>query len=291
MSIEQYQRSVNTLDKDIASLEKKKAEVDKKCAELSAKINSAQKSITPRASASTLSSKLRQISSWQNEHAKKSSESATLGTKIADKKKRRNDEYVKLQKAQKAEHQNQEKQLRQMQASYAQRITEIQHSLIPKTVPITSTSSPDENYDVFVSHAWEDKASFADEFVEELQKLGVKVWYDTQKIRWGDSMRTKIDEGLKKSKFGVAILSPDYIKDGKYWTKAELDGLFQLDSINGKTLLPIWHHLTKKDVMDYSPIIASRLAMNTASMTPAEIAEELHAMLQDSVSTNQEETV
>ena len=37
--------------------------------------------------------------------------------------------------------------------------------------------------------------------------------------------------------------------------------------INGKTLLPIWHKLTKKEVMDYSPIIASKLAMNTASMT------------------------
>ena len=35
MLVEQYQRSVNSLDKDIATLEKKKAEVDKKCAELS----------------------------------------------------------------------------------------------------------------------------------------------------------------------------------------------------------------------------------------------------------------
>jgi hypothetical protein len=32
MSVEQYQRSVNSLDKDIAGLEKKKAEADKKCA-------------------------------------------------------------------------------------------------------------------------------------------------------------------------------------------------------------------------------------------------------------------
>ena len=109
--------------------------------------------------------------------------------------------------------------------------------------------------------------------------MNLRVWYDTSQIKWGDSMRAKIDEGLKKSKFGVVVLSPDYIKEGKYWTKAELDGLFQLESVNGKTLLPVWHNLTKKEVMEYSPIIASRLAMTTASMTPSEIAEELAKLL------------
>ena len=121
-----------------------------------------------------------------------------------------------------------------------------------------------------------------DEFVDELRKLGVKVWYDTSEIKWGDSMRARIDDGLKKSRFGVAVLSPDYIKDGKYWTKAELDGLFQLESINGKMLLPVWHNLTKKDVMAYSPIIGSKLAMTTATMTAAEIAAELLSLLPQS---------
>lgn len=79
----------------------------------------------------------------------------------------------------------------------------------------------------------------------------------------------------------MAVLSPDYIKEGKYWTKAELDGLFQLESVNGKMLLPVWHNLTKKEVMAYSPIIAGKLAMNTASMTPAEIAAELAALQEE----------
>lgn len=136
-------------------------------------------------------------------------------------------------------------------------------------------------YDVFVSHAWEDKESFADEFVDELRKLGISVWYDTSQIRWGDSMRQRIDDGLKKSKFGVVILSPNYIAEGKYWTKAELDGLFQLESVRGKTLLPIWHDLTKKQVMEFSPIIANKKAMTTASMTAQEIAAELANLLPD----------
>lgn len=94
-------------------------------------------------------------------------------------------------------------------------------------------------------------------------------------------MRKRIDDGLRKSRFGVAVLSPNYIKDGKYWTKTELDGLFQLDSVDGKVLLPIWHNLTKMEVMEYSPIVASKLAMNTASMTPQEIAHELKKLLSD----------
>lgn len=117
--------------------------------------------------------------------------------------------------------------------------------MVIPAIPGTDNATPDNEpeYDVFVSHAWEDKEDFVDEFVEALTKLGIKVWYDKTQIKWGDSMRKRIDEGLKKSRFGVAVLSPHYIADGKYWTKAELDGLFQLESVGGKMLLPIWHNL------------------------------------------------
>lgn len=280
MSVEQYQRSINSLDKDIAALEKKKAEADKRYAELSSKISSTQKSITSRMSASIVASKLKQISGWESDRAKKSAESADLGKKIAEKRQKRNDAYLKLQKAQQDEQKKQNREMKRMQESYESRIAQLQSMAIPSGVNLNSDVDEyeDVQYDVFVSHAWEDKESFVEEFVQELQKLNLRVWYDKKQIKWGDSMRAKIDEGLRKSKFGVAVLSPDYIKDGKYWTKAELDGLFQLESINGKMLLPVWHNLTKKEVMAYSPIIAGKLAMNTASMTPAEIAAELAAL-------------
>ena len=145
----------------------------------------------------------------------------------------------------------------------------------------------DEEYDVFVSHAYEDKESFVDEFVEALRNQGLKVWYDTDKLKWGDSMREKIDNGLAKSRYGVVVLSPNYIAEHKYWTKAELNGLFQVETVNGKTILPIWHNLTKKQVVEYSPIIADRKAMTTALMTPQEIAEALKELF---TSENLEET-
>ena len=280
MSIEIYQRNVNNLDKEIATLEKKKAEVDKKIANSQAKIGSIQKSITKNTSAITLKSKQRQIDSLNKEINRNTKNSADYSKKIADKRKRRNAEYLKLQKAEQTEKRKQEKEINDIKNHYEDRIRELTQmpTMVEKNIQFNEIQDLEE-YDVFVSHAWEDKESFVDEFVMYLKELDLKVWYDKDQISWGDSMRKRIDEGLKKSTFGVAVLTPNYIAEGKYWTKAELDGLFQLESINGKTLLPIWHNLTKKEVMEYSPIIASKLAMNTAVSTPQEIAIELKKII------------
>lgn len=286
MSVEQYQKTVNTLDKEIADLEKKRATLDSKCADLKKKIGDAEVAIRKTKSASTVKSKLNQISTWQKEESRKASESANIGKKISEKRTKRNDAYKKMQKAQLDEEKKKDKRVKSMQVSYENRVKELTNQLsvkplIPETIHTYVESN--EEYDVFVSHAWEDKEGFVDEFVAELEKLDIKVWYDKQRIKWGDSMRARIDDGLKKSKFGIAVISPDYIAEGKYWTKAELDGLFQLESVNGKMLLPIWHNITKQQVMNYSPIIASKLAMTTASMTAEEIAKEMQSLLSDEV--------
>lgn len=282
MSVDQYQRTVNNLDKEIADLEKKKAAADKKAASEAKK--AAGVSISKNASAAIIKSKVRQIDGYNASSQKAAAESAGLQKKIADKRAKRNDAYQKLQKEQDREKKKEQKSIKRMQQSYERRIAEMEADLLPQHVieprePSEGKEAPE--YDVFVSHAWEDKESFVDEFVQALRDRDLQVWYDTTKIKWGDSMRAKIDEGLRHSRFGVAVLSPDYISEGKYWTKTELDGLFQLDSINGKVLLPIWHNLTKKQVIDFSPIIAGKLAMNTASLTPDEIADKLVELLQE----------
>lgn len=281
MSVEQYQRIVNSLDKDIADLEKKKAALDKKAIDEQKK--AAGITFSKSSSSATVRSKLKQRDNHLATANKASGESVVLANKIADKRKKRIDAAVHLQKEEANAQKKRDMATKRMQQSYERRIEELQALSSPTILPINKViENTLPEYDVFVSHAWEDKAEFVDEFVDELCKLGIKVWYDTSEIKWGDSMRARIDDGLKKSKFGVAILSPDYIKDGKYWTKAELDSLFQLESINGKTLLPIWHKLTKKDVMEFSPIIGSKLAMTTTTMTPAEIAAELLSLLSHS---------
>lgn len=275
-----YQRNVNKLDVEIENLEKKKFEFDRKVSNTQSKISSIERSITKRTSSTMLNSKIRQIDSLKRNIVRYSKNSADLNKKIVDKRKRRNEQYLKLQHEENVIRKKQEREFRDMKNDYEKRIAESTKipDILNKQVEINEDQNI-EKYDVFVSHAWEDKESFVDEFVNCLRKLDLKVWYDKSEISWGDSMRKRIDEGLRKSTFGVAVLTPNYIADEKYWTKSELDGLFQLESINGKTLLPIWHNLTKKEVMDYSPIIASKLAMNTAMMTPKEIAEELKKLV------------
>lgn len=285
MSIEQYQRMVNSLDKEIANLEKKKADADKKVADAQKKESGV--SIPKNASPNTIKAKMRQIDSYHSQAVKAASDSADLAKRIADKRSKRSNAAIQLQKEELKTRKQQEKAALQIKQSYERQIGELQ-TLLTESLSNTKSEaeSGDAEYDVFVSHAWEDKRGFVDEFVNSLRELGLKVWYDTSEIKWGDSMRKRIDDGLKKSRFGVAILSPDYIADGKYWTKAELDGLFQLESIGGKTLLPIWHNLNKADVMAFSPIIASKLAMTTATMTPQEIAKKLQDLLTDAEEDN-----
>lgn len=280
MSVEQYQRRINSIDKTIADLEKKKGESDKKAADYERKAS--RVSIPKNASESSIRSKLSQIDRYNKEATKAKLNSADLQKKIADKRIERSNVYKKLQKAQLDEQKKYNEELKKVQYVYEQRIKEIEASSIPKTSDIYNNDKlgDDEEYDVFISHAWEDKESFVDELVNELEKKRVRVWYDKARMKWGDSMREKIDEGLRKSKFGIVVLSPNYIKENKYWTKAELNGLFQSESINGKSILPIWHNLTKQDVINYSPIIANKLAMNTTIQTASEIACELASILE-----------
>lgn len=285
MSADQTRREINQLDNEIASLEKKRADLEQKEADRTRKINDVQKSITKNTSAPVLSSKSRQIQGFQNEIAKYSKDKADVTKKLADKRKKRAEKSVKLQNEEAADKKKEEKAQKTIQQGYARRISELSIQLHHQTTVALQQRIPaeigSEEYDVSISHAWEDKEAFVDEFVAELSALDINVWYDKQQIAWGDSMRAKIDKGLAKSKFGVAVISPNYIADGKYWTKAELDGLFQLESVNGKMLLPIWHNITKKEVMEYSPIVAGRLAMTTTSMTPKEIADELVKLLKN----------
>ena len=83
-------------------------------------------------------------------------------------------------------------------------------------------------WDVFISHASEDKEGVARPLARLLEKSGLKVWLDESELCLGDSLREKIDEGLARSKYGIVILSRHFFS--KKWPKAELDGLFSRET-------------------------------------------------------------
>ena len=136
-----------------------------------------------------------------------------------------------------------------------------------------------KEYDVFISHASEDKGEVARPLAEALRNNGLTVWYDEFELRIGDSLRRKIDKGIANSNFGVIVISRDFISKG--WTNYELDGLITR-AVNGEqTMLPVWHNVTKREVINYSPSLADKLARSTTDFTVEEIADEIADLIRE----------
>ena len=128
-------------------------------------------------------------------------------------------------------------------------------------------------YDFFISHASEDKDGFVRGLAEALQAKGMRVWYDEFTLNVGDSLRRRIDQGLRDARYGVVVLSKHFFV--KEWPQKELDGLVNLE-VDGRTrILPIWHEISKDEVTHYSPSLADKIALNTSGYSTDEIAEEL----------------
>lgn len=143
--------------------------------------------------------------------------------------------------------------------------------------PVPSVADGNEAFDVFISHASEDKESVVRSLADECVTLGLKVWYDEFTLRIGDSLRQKIDRGLARSRVGLVVLSPSFVAKG--WTNYELDGIVTRAVSGEQLLLPIWHNITKQEVIDFSPSLADKVARSTATHTVAEIAAEIAELL------------
>jgi TIR domain len=137
-------------------------------------------------------------------------------------------------------------------------------------VPREHRDEPDSNvqFDVFISHASEDKDSFVRSLAHALEVRRLRPWYDEFTLRPGDSLRRSIDHGLLTSQVGIVVLSPAFF--GKRWPAYELDGLVQLhaasaDQVAGSRqasrIIPIWHNVDAAEVARYSPSLANLVAI------------------------------
>lgn len=131
----------------------------------------------------------------------------------------------------------------------------------------------DDAWDVFISHASEDKKAFVRPFAQTLQGLGVRVWFDEFTLRIGDSISRSIDRGLAASRYGIVVLSRAFLR--KQWTEYELRGLTAREIEGGRRILPIWHGVSKREVLDFSPPLADKLAINTASADAVDVAMQV----------------
>ena len=116
-------------------------------------------------------------------------------------------------------------------------------------------TSKEYEFDVFVSHANDNKQSFVDSLSAGLNRLGIKVWYDSSILDWGDDWKAKIKEGLEKSRFGIVVLSPQFI--GREWTTKELIELLnRQNERHEKVVLPLLYNLTIDDMKAKYPDLA-----------------------------------
>lgn len=158
-------------------------------------------------------------------------------------------------------------------------IREVPLSTVPSLVrdKLPAIEPGGQAYDVFISHASEDKDAIVRSLAIALTDQGLRVWYDEFTLRIGDSLRQKIDRGLASSRVGLVVLSPAFIAKG--WTNYELDGIITRAVSGEQILLPIWHDITKQQVINFSPSIADKVARSTATHTVEEIAQEIAELL------------
>ncbi len=73
---------------------------------------------------------------------------------------------------------------------------------------------------IFLSHSSKDR-DFVNQLALDLSALGFSVWYDQWELDVGDSLLTKIQEGIGEASFIAVVLSPSSV--GSKWVQEELN--------------------------------------------------------------------
>lgn len=292
MSIQTISNQIKTLNNEIHSIENQIHTIDTSISRKQLDLASIIEKATREKNPTKIAGHIRDQARKAEEITRLEKDKNTKSRSLADKHKRRSALTVQLSKEEQKEHgraMKEHKELLSIQQEIS-REKDKQNFMMDsffagarakQIKPTEKTPS----YDVFVSHASEDKDEFVRPFANYLRGKGLTVWYDEFELQVGDSLRRSIDKGLANSTFGIVVLSEHFFK--KEWPQRELDGMFARETIAGeKIILPIWHKISKNEVMKYSPTIADLVALNTATYTIEEIADKIAIRVRPSDSTN-----
>jgi len=142
-------------------------------------------------------------------------------------------------------------------------------------------------WDVFISHASEDKENVVRPIAKQLSEVyKVKVWYDEFSLEYGDSLLASIEKGIQNSNFGIVILSKDFFI--KTWTDHEYTSLRNKEMLlNKMIIIPIWYEINKTDVAKYSLTLSDKLAIQlTGGFDVDEIAIKLVKIIRTDIYEN-----
>lgn len=126
--------------------------------------------------------------------------------------------------------------------------------------------------DVFLCHAWDDRKGAAKELHDLLESNGVSVWFSEKDVLLGSSLLREIDKGLVKSRVGIVLVTPSFIKriKGEGIADKELSALLARD-----LLVPIVHDTTYDELREVSPLLGSRSGLSTAEESMIDVAAKL----------------
>jgi hypothetical protein len=126
--------------------------------------------------------------------------------------------------------------------------------------------------DVFLCHAWDDRAGAAKELHDLLEASGVKVWFSEKDVGLGTPLLREIDRGLANSRVGIVLVTPALLQRlrGESIADKELSALLARER-----LVPVAHGTTFEALREVSPLLASRSGLNTAENTMASVAAKL----------------
>ena len=278
-----YQSKVGRLRGEIASLNKKLGSEKSNQAKKSKEANSTAATITKNTSASSRKTKLKKIDRLNGELGKIQKNIGNLEAAIASKTKELHSAEQRLSKEQGKE----DKKRRDTELKHEDTLTrkvrernrlERLQSELSAEYPDYGRVEDDTEYDLFISHASQDKDDFVEPLAGILTKMGFRVWYDDFILKVGDSISRSIDKGIARSSYGLVVLSPHFF--AKQWTQRELAGLTTREVAGRKKLiLPVWHNVTHEDVMEYSPTLADKKALDTRQMDLEEIARSIAEVL------------
>lgn len=145
-------------------------------------------------------------------------------------------------------------------------------ALTPIRNNIVSREVRPDRRDVFLCHAWDDRAGAAKELHDLLEQNGVSVWFSEKDVALGSSLLREIDKGLAKSRVGIVLVTPALLDrlSGEGIADKELSVLLARD-----LLVPIVHGTTYEELRDVSPLLGSRSGLNTTDDLMNEVAIKL----------------
>lgn len=129
-----------------------------------------------------------------------------------------------------------------------------------------------EFYDLFLCHAWDDRREAADELHGLLEAEGVSVWFSEKDIILGQPFMREIDKGLAKTRIGLVLITPAFLKriESGGVSEKELSELLARD-----LLIPVAHGVTYDEIRAVSPLLGSRNGMSTDDDSMENIAKKV----------------